>query len=156
MNSYWYSLFLWLFAGIMGPALVYGVRFSKRRKLLRNTDRVVSWIQRACYLALLVGILFIAAGLLGAMILDQSTGQFFFNQYVGAVIPSTLAGVALINYFESKTIRAQSEIVFVLAILFSLVGWLIFQQIFFINLVILIVSVLSLVAATLVEHHRRN
>lgn len=160
LNNYLYSLFLWLFAGIAGPALIYAVRHYRDRKLFPKVGQVISMIQRTCYLAILIASLVITSGFLDIHLLECGKSIFFFHQYLGAVIPSTLAGLAVINYFESKTVKSQSKAVLGLAVLLVLSNLLIFFQIFSVVLVIFIVSIVIWIAVIFYEKfgltHRRK
>ncbi len=100
---------MWLFAGIMGPAVVYAVRFNQGRKFLFETESAISSVRRTCHLAIFVGGLVIISSFLGAGVVDQSATRFFFFQYVDLVIPSTFVGTAVMNSFESKILRLQAK-----------------------------------------------
>lgn len=150
LNSYWFTVFMWLFAGIMGPAVVYAVRFNQGRKFLFETESAISSVRRTCHLAIFVGGLVIISSFLGAGVVDQSATRFFFFQYVDLVIPSTFVGTAVMNSFESKILRLQAKDVLGTGALLFLSWMLIFHEITWLSLGILTASVLIWLGTSLV------
>jgi len=124
-NTFPYSVFLWLFAGAVGPSTIFGIRYARQQGVFKNEDRVVSVIQSSCYLTVFLTVLVLAASGLGAMTFDL---RIFLNTYCGLIVPSTLAITAVMHLLEYRKASVQVGAMFLAAILTIVLRMVFFEQ----------------------------